>query len=113
MIADVAFDAPLDHPFSYSVPEQCPVAPGQRVLAPLKGSPRVGVVVTLRDAPATALKPLLRAVDPQAVLGPDQLEFVRWLAGESLASFGSTCLALLPPPGPPGARPPRSRQPGG
>ncbi len=109
MIADVAFDAPLDHPFSYAVPEDCGVAPGQRVLAPLKGTPRVGIVVALRDAPVAALKPLLRAVDSQPILGDEQLNFVHWLAGESLASFGSTCLALLPPPGPVGSRPGRSQ----
>ncbi len=111
MIADVAFDAPLDHPFSYAVPEDCRVAPGQRVLAPLKGSPRIGIVVALRDAPVAALKPLLRAVDPQPILGPAQLDFVRWLADESLASVGSTCLALLPPPGPAGSQPRPYRQP--
>ncbi|HSF05558.1 MAG TPA: hypothetical protein VLG10_07170 [Methylomirabilota bacterium] len=113
MIADVAFDAPLDHPFSYAVPEDCRVAPGQRVLAPLKGAPRVGIVVALREASVAALKPLLRAVDPQPLLGPEQLDFVRWLAAESLASFGSTCLALLPPPEPAGARPRPSPQPAG
>jgi primosomal protein N' (replication factor Y) len=112
VIADVAFDAPLDHPFSYVVPEECRVAPGQRVLAPLKGAPRVGIVVALRDAPAAGLKPLLRVVDAQPLLGVAQLDFVRWLAGESLASFGSTGLALLPPPGPVGSRPRQSQPPG-
>jgi primosomal protein N' (replication factor Y) (superfamily II helicase) len=104
VIADVAFDAPLDHPFSYAVPERYLVAPGQRVLAPLKGTSRVGVVVAVREASAATLKPLVRAVDSQALLGPEQLVLVHWIAGESLASFGSTCLALLPPADPAGAR---------
>jgi primosomal protein N' (replication factor Y) len=103
VIADVAFDAPLDHPFSYLVPGDFPVAPGQRVLAPLKGVPRVGVIVALREGPAASLKPLLRPVDPQPLIGREQLDLVRWIAEESLASFGSTCLALLPPPATPGA----------
>jgi primosomal protein N' (replication factor Y) len=111
VIADVAFDAPLDHPFSYSVPEGSLVAPGQRVLAPLKGAPRVGVVVALREGPAAGLKPLQRTVDAQAVLGTQHLELVRWIAAESLASYGSTCLALLPPPKPTRERVPHDSAP--
>jgi primosomal protein N' len=112
VIADVAFDAPLDHPFSYRVPRDCRVAPGQRVLAPLKGAPRVGIVVAVRDAPAETFKPLVRTVDPGAILSAGQLDFVRWIADESLSSFGSTCLALLPPPRPAGSPPPpRQRAP--
>ena len=37
VIADVVFDLPLDHPFSYLVPDSLTVAPGQRVSAPLGG----------------------------------------------------------------------------
>ena len=44
MIADVVFDAPVDHPFSYRVPAGLPVRRGQRVLAPLPGAQRVGGV---------------------------------------------------------------------
>src|SRR5438128_7666515 len=33
MVADVAFDAPIAHPFSYRVPEGLTVTRGQRVLA--------------------------------------------------------------------------------
>lgn len=98
MIADVAFDAPLASPFRYRVPEGWALTPGQRVLAPLKGPPRVGVVVALREGGGEALKSLARVVDPAPLLIPDQIDLVRWMAAESLASFGSTCLALLPPP---------------
>ena len=59
MIADVVFDAPVDHPFSYLVPEGWTLAAGQRVLAPLRGASRVGVVVAFRPGSAEGLKPLL------------------------------------------------------
>jgi len=98
MIADVAFDAPVDHPFSYRIPPGLTVAPGQRVRAPLKGARRVGVVVALREGDESALKPLLGAADRGAILGPAQLDLVAWIARESLSTFGSTCAALLPPP---------------
>ncbi|MGH7324890.1 MAG: replication restart helicase PriA [Candidatus Rokuibacteriota bacterium] len=98
MIADVAFDAPLASPFSYRVPDGWILSPGQRVLAPLKGPPRVGLVVAVRDGAGEGLKPLARIVDPEPLLTPEQLDLARWVAAETLASFGSTCLALLPPP---------------
>jgi primosomal protein N' (replication factor Y) len=104
VIADVAFDLPALHPFSYLVPEGWRLEVGQRVAAPLRGALRTGVVVALRAGPAEALKPLARVLDPRPVLGPRTLELIAWIAAESLTSFGSTCLALMPPPtaaGPP------------
>jgi len=97
-IADVAFDAPVDHPFSYRVPPTLTIARGQRVLAPLRGARRVGIVVGVRDGDADALKPLLGVADGAPVLSPARLALVEWIAGESLSSVGSTCAALLPPP---------------
>ncbi|MBI4634746.1 MAG: primosomal protein N' [Candidatus Rokubacteria bacterium] len=115
MIADVAFDVPVPHPFSYRVPPGWVLAPGQRVLAPLRGAKRVGLVLALRDGGGADLKPLLQIVDASPVLSAAQLELVRWIARESLSSVGSTCAALLPPPLPDavrrgwrGERPPRT-----
>jgi len=98
MIADVAFDAPVAHPFSYRVPDDWTVAPGQRVVAPLAGAARVGMVVALREGAGADLKPLSRLADGAPILSPDQLDLVRWIADQSLSSVGSTCAALLPPP---------------
>jgi len=98
MIADVAFDVPVDHPFSYRVPPGLALARGQRVRAPLKGARRVGMVVNLREGDESALKPLLGPAEPGPVLSPSQLELVAWIARQSLSTVGSTCAALLPPP---------------
>lgn len=97
MIADVVFDIPLDHPFSYLVPPGLSVSRGQRVTAPLQGRGRVGVVVALREGDAAGLKPLQRAVEPVPILSRAALELGRWAAAESLSSWGSTLLSLLPP----------------
>ena len=102
MIADVVFDLPLDHPFSYLVPDSLTVTPGQRVSAPLGGrGTRVGVVVALRDGDAAGLRPIQRAVEAAPILSAGGLALGRWIADESLSSWGSTLLALLPPPPPP------------
>jgi len=103
VIADVVFDIPLDHPFSYLIPADLAVSRGQRVSAPLQGRSRVGVIVALRDGDASRLKPLQRAVEPVAILSDAALELGRWAATESLSSWGSTLLSLLPPPPRPGA----------
>ena len=97
-IADVAFDTPVRHSFSYRVPDGWTLAPGQRVRAPLRGAPRVGMVVAVRDGADPQLKPLARLVDSAPVLSAVQLELVGWIAAQSLSSLGSTCAALLPPP---------------
>ncbi|MGH7388796.1 MAG: replication restart helicase PriA [Candidatus Rokuibacteriota bacterium] len=105
MIAEVAFDAPLPHPFSYRVPEGWSVSRGQRVAAPLRGTVRVGVVVGVRAGAGADLKPLQHCVDPAPLLGAGGLSLAEWIAAESLTAFGSTCLALLPPPAPGAGRP--------
>lgn len=101
------FDAPLAHPFSYSVPDDWVLAPGQRVRAPLHGAPRMGLVVAVRDTsaatdahPAARLKPLATLVDGAPVLASAQLELLRWISAQSLSSPGSTAAGLLPPPSP-------------
>jgi primosomal protein N' len=99
MIAEVAFDAPVDHPFSYLIPAGLTVSPGQRVLAPLRGARRVGMVVRLREGDPDGLRPLLGPADRAPVLSADGLALVEWISRESLSSVGSTCAALLPPPG--------------
>jgi primosomal protein N' (replication factor Y) len=68
------------------------------VSAPLQGRPRVGIVVGLRDGDATGLRPIERPVEAAPILSAAALELGRWAAGESLSSWGSTLLSLLPPP---------------
>src|SRR5438128_2363205 len=97
-IADVAFDAPVAHFFSYRVPDGWALAPGQRAIAPLRGASRVGMVVALHDGADPRLKPLDRLVDREPLLSPAQLDLVHWIAAQSLSSVGSTCAALLRPP---------------
>ncbi|MFQ5829598.1 MAG: primosomal protein N' [Candidatus Methylomirabilia bacterium] len=98
MIADVVFNLPRERPFSYRVPPDLAVTVGQRVRAPLKGKPRVGLVVACREGSGEDLKALDSVVEPGAILSPTRLELARWIAAESCSSLGSTCTALLPPP---------------
>ena len=97
-VADVAFDVPLPHPFSYRVPEACPVTIGQRVVAPLGRAQRTGVVVAIRESDDDGrLKSLLSLVDGGPVLDAGGVDLARWIAAQSLSSLGSTLAALVPP----------------
>ena len=99
MIADLVFDLPLDHPFSYLAPDSLELKPGQRVRAPLGGrATRVGVVVALRQGDEAGLRPIQHVVDTAPIVSAAGLALGRWVADESLSSWGSTLLALLPPP---------------
>ncbi|MBI3029472.1 MAG: primosomal protein N' [Candidatus Rokubacteria bacterium] len=97
MIVDVVFDLPVPHPFSYRVPPGLAVTPGQRVRAPLGSRARVGLVVAARDGDGETLKPLAGAAEAGPILSRSPLELTRWIAGESLSSWGSTVAALVPP----------------
>jgi primosomal protein N' len=97
MIADVVFDVPIDRSFSYRVPHGWALAPGQRVLAPLRGGHRLGMVVAVRRGSDEGLKPVSRIVDQEPILVPEQLALVAWIARESLSSLGSAGAALTPP----------------
>jgi primosomal protein N' len=94
MIADVVFDVPVDHAFSYRVPDGWSLAPGQRVLAPLRGAARPGMVVAIRSGADETLKLLAGTVDPVPILASVQFEVAEWVAAESLSSLGSTVTAL-------------------
>jgi primosomal protein N' (replication factor Y) len=97
MIVDVVFDLPVPHPFSYRVPAGLTVTPGHRVRAPLGSQARVGLVVATRYGNEEGLKPLAGLAESGPILSRSQLELARWIAGESLSSWGSTVAALLPP----------------
>jgi primosomal protein N' (replication factor Y) len=98
VIAEVSFDAPLPHPYTYRVPAGWTIEAGQRVLAPLGKAARVGIVVGVRDGEGEGLKPLLELVDASPIVTRAQLDLIEWIAAETLSSAGSTSAALLPPP---------------
>jgi primosomal protein N' (replication factor Y) len=115
VIADVVFDLPRPLPFSYTIPPGMGLRPGQRVIAPLHGRTRIGVVVALSDAERPGLKPIGRAVDAVPVLSTAALALGRWAAEESLSSWGSALFAFLPPVAGGGTdvvAPPPERRPG-
>src|ERR1700693_5495022 len=76
--ADVVFDRPLDHAYTYAVPEPLlkGTAVGKRVLAPFgKGDrPTVGYCVRISEtAPEREVKELRQVLDDEVLLTPNLL----------------------------------------
>jgi primosomal protein N' (replication factor Y) len=99
--AEVVFDRPLDHAYSYAVPERLrdAVAVGKRVLVPFGRGDRttVGFCVGLSEtAPAREVKELVRVLDDEPLLTPDLLRLTRWMADYYLCGWGQVLNAVVP-----------------
>ncbi len=99
--ADIVFDRPLDHAYSYAVPDALRdrIAIGKRVLAPFgKGDkPTVGFCVRIgKTGPERAVKTVLRVLDDEALLTPDLMRLTRWMADYYLCGWGQVLNAVVP-----------------
>jgi primosomal protein N' (replication factor Y) len=101
LFAEVVFDRPLDHAYTYAVPESLTeaVAVGKRVQAPFgRGDrPSIGFCVGLTaNAPVRKVKALVRVVDEEPLLTPDLLRLTRWMADYYLCGWGQVLNAVVP-----------------
>src|SRR5947209_9029976 len=85
LFAEVVFDRPLDHAYTYAVPDGLreAIAVGKRVQAPFgKGDKAtVGTCVGLNEAaPDRPVKEVTRVLDEEALLTPDLMRLTRWMA---------------------------------
>jgi primosomal protein N' (replication factor Y) len=101
LFADVVFDRPLDHAFSYRVPEPLRrvIAVGKRVQAPFGRGDKtvVGYCVGLSEtAPPRDTKDILRVLDDEALLTPNLLRLTRWMADYYLCGWGQVLNAVVP-----------------
>ena len=99
--ADVVFDRPLDHPYSYAVPEelQGQIAVGKRVEAPFgRGDTgTVGYCVRVHEVPPLrAVKAIKKVLDEQSLLTESLLRLTRWMADYYLCGWGQVLQAVLP-----------------
>ncbi|MGO8718482.1 MAG: primosomal protein N' [Acidobacteriaceae bacterium] len=107
LFCDVALPIPVDRVFTYSVEGISPVV-GGRVLVPFRREQLQGIVVALHDrAPVsendsatpvspTAIRPILRVLDPEPVLSEHLLQLGSWIAEYYLAPLGEVLRTMLP-----------------
>jgi primosomal protein N' (replication factor Y) len=95
----VALPAPLFRTYTYVVPEGIawPIAPGSRVLVPLRQRAEIGVCLGEVEPPAgVALRPIARVVDDVPALPAPLLATARWIAEWYAAPIGLTLRSMLP-----------------
>ena len=101
LLADVVFDRPLDHAYSYSVPDELrdKVAVGKRVSCAFgRGEKAIeGYCIRLTvQEPVRAVKPLSAVLDDEALLDEHLLKLTRWMADYYLAGWGQVLHAVVP-----------------
>ena len=97
--AEVAVNAgqPARQPFTYSIPPDVEVAPGQAVFVPF--GPRIlqGIVLALSDrTELAAVRPIAAIADPAPVLDAPHIELARWMSNEYLAPLWDCVATCLP-----------------
>jgi len=101
LFAEVVFDRPLDHPYSYGVPDEvrAQIAVGKRVQAPFGRGDKatVGYCVGLHETgPERAVKDILRVLDDEPLLTEHLMRLTRWMADYYLCGWGQVLNAVVP-----------------
>jgi primosomal protein N' (replication factor Y) len=101
LFAEVVFDRPLDHAYTYAVPDELRprIALGKRVQAPFgRGDKRtIGYCVGLREiGPDRPVKAVQRVLDDEALLTDNLLRLTRWMADYYLCGWGQVLNAVIP-----------------
>jgi primosomal protein N' (replication factor Y) len=101
LFAEIVFDRPLDHAYSYAVPDEMrpQIAVGKRVQVPFGRGDKatVGYCVGLSEtAPERAVKEVLRVLDDEALLTDNLMRLTRWMADYYLCGWGQVLNAVIP-----------------
>ncbi len=101
LFAEIVFDRPLDHAYTYGVPESLRkrLVIGKRVLAPLDvatGKRLAFVLGRPTDKPARQIKEISQVLDDEALLTANLLRLTRWLADYYLCGWGQVLNAVVP-----------------
>jgi len=99
LYCDVSLPVPLDHVFTYLLPETLRhrVQTGSRVLAPFGTRKLAGVVLrTHSDRPLSPARELLRLLEEEPALDDELLKLGNWIAGYYYAPLGEVLRAMTP-----------------
>lgn len=101
LFAEIVFDRPLDHAYTYRVPEALrpQIAVGKRVQASFGKGDRatVGFCVGLTETiPARPVKEIARVLDEEALFSEDMLRLTRWMADYYLCGWGQVLNSVVP-----------------
>jgi primosomal protein N' (replication factor Y) len=99
--AEIVFDRPLDHAYTYAIPPslRAEIGIGKRVLAPFGRGDKetVGFCVGVTDAkPERKVKAIAQVIDEEALLTEHLLKLTRWMADYYLCGWGQVLNAVVP-----------------
>lgn len=99
IIVDIS-NSNVDRLFTYSVPDDIVLSPGQRVLVPFgRGNkPTEGFVIELTEESLTThtVKPILRRLEPYTALLPDQLRLAEWIRRAYHCTMADSLRVMIP-----------------
>lgn len=101
MIGKIAVSAAnfaIDKPYSYRIPAQMTVKPGQRVQVPFgRGNTRTeGVVLTVEQGPEDGLKAIDQCLDEGPILTENQLRLAAFMRERYFCTFYDAIRVMLP-----------------
>ena len=101
MIAKIAVSAAnfaIDKPYSYRIPENLPLQPGQRVTVPFgRGNRRCeGVVLAVESGDETKLKSVEQILDEEVLVSPYQLRLAVFVRERYFCTFYDALRTMLP-----------------
>ncbi len=101
LFAEIVFDRPLDHAYTYGVPDALRdrVGVGKRLLVPFGRGDRQtpGFCVGISgEKPARQVKRIVEVLDDEALLTDNLLRLTRWLADYYLCGWGQVLNAVVP-----------------
>lgn len=100
LYAEVVLPVPVDHPFTYAVPEplRARAAVGMRAVVPVMRRIETGYIVGFTDSPAVEqIKELLDLPDEHPVFNAEMLALSRWIADYYCCAWGEALQCALPP----------------
>ena len=101
MIGKIAVSAAnfaIDKPYSYAIPQDMTLTPGQRVMVPFgRGNRRCeGIVLSVEDADAKGLKTVEQVLDEESLLSPTMLRLAAFLRERYFCTFYEAVRVMLP-----------------
>src|SRR5688572_10443733 len=103
LFADIVFDRPLDHAYTYAVPDHltAKIGVGKRVEVPFGkgGKPTAGFCVRVTDVPPNSgyeMKAVTRVLDDDAIVDDHLMKLTRWMADYYLCGWGQVLHAVVP-----------------
>ena len=97
-LAVLAATFAIDKPYSYFIPEEMELQPGQRVMVPFgRGNRRCeGVVLSVEEGTQPGLKAVERALDEEPLVSPYMLRLAAFVRDRYFCTFYDAIRAMLP-----------------